>query len=142
MFEIGAQKWPGLSKLVEECGEVLQVVGKIIATRGDTKHWDGGPPLDERLLDEMADLMAAIQFVSTHNFTRSQVFELHKRATVKFDRFMRWHEDEGKLIFERLGAEGGPISDVCPKCGHNVEFVRGNRVCPVITCDFDEVSKY
>lgn len=29
-FSIGGTLWPGLSKLIEECGEVLQVGGKLI----------------------------------------------------------------------------------------------------------------
>lgn len=120
MFHIGAQKWPGISKLMEECGEVLQVCGKLIATRGETKHWDGGPPLDERLLDELADLSAAINFVLSSNFTESQIEQWDLRVTEKIERFFRWHANEGRLIFERLHAEGGPISDVAPRtlsCG-------------------------
>lgn len=131
MFFIGAQKWSGVSKLMEECGEVLQACGKLIATRGEVKHWDGGPPLDERLIDEMADLFAAIKFVVHHNFDNApgdrtwpglspmrQRFS--DRVKEKMERFDRWHADEGKLIFERLHAEGGPISDVTPRvlsCG-------------------------
>lgn len=39
-FAIGAQEWPGISKLIEEAGEVQQVCGKLLATYGETKHWD------------------------------------------------------------------------------------------------------
>lgn len=120
MFFIGATKWPGISKLMEECGEVLQVCGKLIATRGEVKHWDGEKPLDERLLDELADLCAAIDFVVIENFSLKEIVALNERAKEKLDRFKRWHADEGKLIFERLHAEGGPISDVTPRilsCG-------------------------
>ncbi len=134
MFEIGAKEgeWPGLSKLVEECGEVMQVVGKIIATRGSSKHWDGKLPLDERLLEELADLQAAIDFVLIKNFSAQQVINFATRMREKLDRFKRWHVDEGKQIFERLEAPGGPISDVNPRtlsCGcsaldHNDEDIR------------------
>jgi hypothetical protein len=40
-YSIGSTVWPGLSKLVEEMGEVGQVVGKLIATGGDPAHRDG-----------------------------------------------------------------------------------------------------
>lgn len=33
-FSLGSRTWPGLSKLVEECGEVLQIAGKIMGTGG------------------------------------------------------------------------------------------------------------
>ena len=36
-FAIGGEVWPGLGKLVEEMGELGTVLGKLIATRGQTK---------------------------------------------------------------------------------------------------------
>lgn len=30
MFSIGSKRWPGISKLIEECGEVLQIAGKLM----------------------------------------------------------------------------------------------------------------
>lgn len=47
-FSLGSRTWPGLSKLVEECGEVLQIAGKIMGTGGTVQHWDGKGDLDER----------------------------------------------------------------------------------------------
>ena len=41
MFAIGDKKWPGISKLVEEAGEVTQVAGKLMGSGGDILHWDG-----------------------------------------------------------------------------------------------------
>lgn len=53
------RRWVGHHKLVEELGELLQVLGKIAAfPEGD--HPDGGPPLLERVQKEMADVQAAI----------------------------------------------------------------------------------
>lgn len=40
MFAIGSPVWPGLSKLAEEAGETLQVVGKLMGTGGESAHWD------------------------------------------------------------------------------------------------------
>jgi hypothetical protein len=57
-YSIGSNVLPGLSKLVEECGEVVQAVGKIMGAHGFVTHWDGSD-LKERLEDEMADLWAA-----------------------------------------------------------------------------------
>jgi NTP pyrophosphatase (non-canonical NTP hydrolase) len=65
-FAIGSETWPGISKLVEELGEVAQVAGKLIATGGEVRHWDG-TDLRTRLEDELADLEAAIKFVMQHN---------------------------------------------------------------------------
>ena len=60
-FSIGSRVWPGLSKLIEEAGEVLQVAGKLIAIRGAEEHYDGSN-LRRRIEDEIADLDAAVRF--------------------------------------------------------------------------------
>jgi hypothetical protein len=59
-FSIGSKVWPGASKVIEEIGELMQVLGKLIAVAGDTKHWDGD--LRPRLVEEMGDLTAALMF--------------------------------------------------------------------------------
>lgn len=58
-FAIGGNVWPGVSKLIEEAGEVIQVCGKLIQTSGAHQHRDGSN-LKERLEDEIADLMARV----------------------------------------------------------------------------------
>jgi NTP pyrophosphatase (non-canonical NTP hydrolase) len=88
-FYIGASTWPGISKLIEECGEVLQVCGKLIATGGDHAHWDG-TNLKDRLESELGDLMAAIGFVSTH--CNLDVAKMQNQMEVKAKRFESWHE--------------------------------------------------
>jgi NTP pyrophosphatase (non-canonical NTP hydrolase) len=65
-YAIGSETWPGLSKLVEECGEVLQVAGKLMGTGGQVEHWDG-TDLRERMTEELADLLAAIDFLQYMN---------------------------------------------------------------------------
>lgn len=91
MFAIGDREWPGISKLAEEAGEVLQVVGKLMGTGGEVRHWNVAD-LKRALEDEVADLAAAIEFVSR----RCGLDEVRMRARVleKMQRFERWH-DEG-----------------------------------------------
>jgi NTP pyrophosphatase (non-canonical NTP hydrolase) len=89
MFALGDTEWPGLSKLAEEAGETLQVIGKLIQTRGLEAHWDG-TNLRERLEDELADLKAAMIFVVQHcNLDGPRMEE---RSKAKLARFERWHE--------------------------------------------------
>lgn len=74
MFAIGDQDWPGISKLIEECGEVVQVCGKLMGTRGEHEHWDGSD-LKVRLEEEIADLIAAVEFVcDKNNLDREKIF--------------------------------------------------------------------
>lgn len=88
-YSIGSEKLPGLSKLIEECGEVMQVAGKFIGSGGEEEHWDG-TNLRFRLEKELADLRAAIDFVIDHN-------RLDRQGVIdpiydnKRKMFERWH---------------------------------------------------
>lgn len=89
-FSIGSEVWPGLSKLIEECGELLQVAGKLMATHGSPEHWDGD--LIPRLVEEIGDVQGAIGFFIFVNpeIDRGQVME---RAIAKHRLFEKWHEE-------------------------------------------------
>lgn len=89
-FAIGSVEWPGLSKLVEEAGEVMQVVGKLMANGGQRVHWDGSD-LVARLTEELADLSAAIGFVIANNPTLSPL-AVAARVAEKRERFQTWHD--------------------------------------------------
>lgn len=62
-FALGSDKWPGLAKLNEECGELVQVIGKIMAHPSP----DEAKKLHDRLIEEMADVDAAIDYVIKNN---------------------------------------------------------------------------
>lgn len=87
-FGIGSALWPGLSKLVEEAGEVAQVVGKIIGAGGATIHFDG-TSWRTRLEDEIADLMAACHFVIERN--QLDATRITERTAKKLALFQQWH---------------------------------------------------
>jgi NTP pyrophosphatase (non-canonical NTP hydrolase) len=92
LFSIGSDVWPGLSKLVEESGEVTQVIGKIIGAYPNVDHWDG-TNLRERLQDELGDLSAAIVFVKRYCGLSEDAVE--RRAAYKLAMFERWHVEQG-----------------------------------------------
>lgn len=78
----------GLAKLAEELGELQQVVGKKLAYYHTDVHPDGGPPLSERMQDEMGDVMAAIDFVVTEWGLDDAAVEVRRNA--KFALFEAW----------------------------------------------------
>lgn len=88
MFAIGSPVWPGLSKLAEEAGETLQVIGKLMGTGGESAHWDG-TDLRGRLIEELADLMAACEFVVATNQLDHE--DLSVRRQKKLELFCQWH---------------------------------------------------
>lgn len=87
-FSIGGKVWPGISKLVEETGEVQQVCGKLIANEGRADHWDGTNLVD-RMTEEMGDLLAAINFVIDVN--RLNLTAIQERRDDKLRLFHGWH---------------------------------------------------
>lgn len=135
MFAIGDREWPGLSKLVEETGEVAQVVGKLMGTRGDTQHYSG---LDLRtaLENELGDLLAAIKFVGSHCEALS-ANAIHSRAEEKYAQFVTWHLEESKETPHRTAHvwELKGESMVCQINGCGVEAT-------LVTRQGDDGSRY
>lgn len=90
-FSIGSDIWAGTSKLVEETGELGQVLGKLIATGGNLEHWDGSN-LGDRLCDELGDVLAAIGFFIAVNELDDARIE-HRRL-VKQGQFAIWQVEQ------------------------------------------------
>lgn len=91
---IGSETWPGLTKLLEECGETVQVIGKILAFPESLrdKHPDG-TFLVPRLEEELGDVLAAIDYVMAANdVLDNQAIEMRRHR--KLDRFLGWHNEE------------------------------------------------
>lgn len=81
----------GLAKLIEECGELVQAASKKLAYYRTEQHPDGGPPLSNRLENEIADVVAACHFCI-------EVMELdhehiRNRTAEKVETFQKWHAD-------------------------------------------------
>lgn len=90
MFAIGDKKWPGVSKLVEEMGELGQVFGKLMGSRGKLKHWSGD--LWDMMHDEIGDVLGAIWFLI--DACKLDHARIHKRANMKHKMFHRWHLED------------------------------------------------
>lgn len=78
----------GLAKLIEECGELQQVAAKKLAYFTTDNHPDGSN-LKERMQEEAADVMAAIEFVIREFGLNRR--EIEKRIQRKYDLFCEWH---------------------------------------------------
>jgi NTP pyrophosphatase (non-canonical NTP hydrolase) len=101
-FSIGSPIWPGLGKLSEECGELLQVCGKLIGSGGVYHHWDGTHLL-LRMEEEAADVLAAIDFLREHN--RLDGENIERRRKFKLEQFNKWHADSTTETEESREAE-------------------------------------
>lgn len=76
----------GVAKLIEECGELQQALGKKLAWWDtDEPHWDGSV-LSERLIEEMGDVLAAIEFVAeTLHLNWKDVLDRKRTKDVMFE---------------------------------------------------------
>lgn len=83
---IGSSNLPGISKLSEECAELITVISKMWGS-GGTQHWQGD--LKPQLEDEIADVLAAIDFVST--YCDLDRLKIQVRSGKKLLIFKEWH---------------------------------------------------
>lgn len=90
-FGIGSNKFAGLSKLTEEMAETQVEIGKIIGAQTLGDHWDKKGKLKKRLQDEIADTLAAQQFVAEK--CGLSLKQIQRRAAVKLEKFHRWHNN-------------------------------------------------
>lgn len=90
-YSIGSDHWPGLAKLAEEAGELIQVIGKIIAMGGTDVHWDGTTSLRARLMEEMGDVTAAVDFLVEQNAFRPM--DLQARHDQKLSMYRQWQRE-------------------------------------------------
>lgn len=74
--------------MIEETGELIQVLGKLIGTGGQSAHWDG-TDLRDRLIAELGDVRAAIDFfIDANDLPLSAITE---RAAQKHAEYRRLH---------------------------------------------------
>jgi hypothetical protein len=92
-FSIGSTVWPGTSKVIEEMGELGQVLGKLIGLGGGTEHWDG-TDLRERLVEEIGDVIAALKFWQAKNLLPAERIAVGQRSSEKVHLFQTWHAQQ------------------------------------------------
>ena len=80
----------GLTKLMEECGELTQIAAKKAAYIDTDIHPDG-KSMSRRMEDEIADVMAASIFV-TKKFGLNREY-IYARAEQKMATFEEWDKD-------------------------------------------------
>lgn len=88
-FSIGSMVWPGTSKLLEEQGELIQVLGKLLGSAGALDHWSGD--LKKMLIEEMGDVYAALTFFAEQNLSDDEQIAILERAQGKIETFEKWH---------------------------------------------------
>lgn len=96
MYGVSCKKRPGLAKITEEAGELLEVLGKIQASEGEfTYPWpeeDGTHRnLKQEAEDECADVIAAVTFFAERNGLNQNA--MIERAERKIALYYEWRLD-------------------------------------------------
>ena len=85
----------GLAKLMEECGEVVQICAKKMAVMDSDTHWDGKGSMKTRMEDEIADVAAASHFViGTFDLDEARI---GRRFAEKLALFRKWHKEDNVM---------------------------------------------
>lgn len=82
----------GVAKLIEELGELTQILGKKLAYWHTNEHPDGAGPIALRIEEEMADVQAAIEFVTKQ--LGLDVDHIEARTWRKINTFETWHANK------------------------------------------------
>lgn len=91
-YQLQSDNWPGLAKIVEETGELNQVLGKLMATGGVRDYYDGSD-LEDMANDELGDVLAAMIFFIENN-AGLDLTRINNRATEKIYKFQSWREEQ------------------------------------------------
>jgi len=81
--------WPGLAKVIEESGEVLQICGKIMSIRGASIYYKG-EDLRSELEDEVGDLLASLTYLIQEN--KLDRAKINRRVQYKLARYAIWKD--------------------------------------------------
>src|SRR5262245_39126774 len=87
---VGSDYLPGLTKLVEEMGELTQVLMKALALGPDHEFVDGAR-IDLRLIEELGDVHAALHFFMMQNIDYEKRADVHARRGDKLRKMEFWH---------------------------------------------------
>ena len=80
--------------LAEECGEVIQIVGKILRHGYESHHPDGGPDNRQHLMRELGDLLCIMDMMDSENdlslydisqFSIKKQFSVHRYTHHQLD---------------------------------------------------------
>ena len=82
-----------LALLMEECGEVVQIIGKVLRHGYESRHPDGGPTNREMLEREIGDVRAAWRLlIREDDISEAAVARAYVDKTTRMHRYLHHQE--------------------------------------------------
>ena len=124
-FNIESARWAGATKILEEASELSTVIAKLIAMNGEPTYFDG-TNLEQRLIEEIGDLRAALSFFLVHQSADFNT-RVDRRHLKKSLTFADWRQECRKQSEKAVSVEepqcfkaGVESYNVCFNCGRTL----------------------
>lgn len=92
-----AMEKKGLTKLTEELGELTAIASKKMAYFNTDVHPDSDILMSTRKMEEMGDVLAAIEFV-VMQFSELDMITIQVRKIMKLELYEKWKHDPADVI--------------------------------------------
>ena len=109
----------GLTKLIEECGGLITECAKKVSFPSTDIHPDGKGSMEQRMEDEIADVVAACRFVIKQH--RLDSLAIKKRTETKLALYEKWHADPTDSL--------ASTAELCSVCGEPQFDTPSGPVC-------------
>lgn len=113
-----------LAVLSEECGEVVQAIGKILRHGLESRHPDGGPTNREHLFKEATDVVAAVRMLCEGGVIRLMGHEDVMNAREAKQRYLHHARFKGSCGCEGLCRQrmlaSDEVDETC-RCVHGAD---------------------
>ena len=97
-----------LALLMEECGEVVQVIGKILRHGYESHHPDGGESNRILLHNELGDLKCATDFmIAEGDLVRSIIEECAEAKSERVGKYLHHQDNGGFMCNDKCAAHNG-----------------------------------
>lgn len=106
-----------LALLSEECGEVVQVIGKILRHGLESFHPNGGPTNRELLAEEIGDCLCASRLLASAGMLNMASVE--DRSAEKMEKVFRYLHHARRALFAPAPEKVAKVE--CPNCGEMTE---------------------
>lgn len=101
-YQFNDPRWPGLAKVVEEMGELNQVIGKLMTCGGELVYpWGEKESFKDKFEEEIGDVLGAL-FFFMNTCPEVDAKAIINRASIKSELFTIWAKGDTEVSFDEV----------------------------------------